>query len=340
MFCLVSFFVPYLYACLQYGFRQHLGEKNRQGMLLLLQKQINPPQIFRSRIQLKVDSSHFTSCSITITFHIKSLTFFLIIIMLKESASVEMEEERKGGSSPRGVLEDCAGSLESETAFPKASTSDSEAQLNARSAAQWHKIFHVFKKAPAMGFQTLPSLGIRKLSRSKSRRARDSMIPSLYPSLDVGLCMMKPSWKAFSLSDLQKATNNFSAGVYSEFSVLNIFVIELNLSLLNLRTENLIGEGGYAEVYKGQLADGQFVAIKRLTRGTPEEMTADFLSELGIIAHVSHANTAKLVGYSVEGGMHLVLYLSLHGSLASILYCLFIIQSFEILVPDTSPGQK
>lgn len=84
--------------------------------------------------------------------------------------------------------------------------------------------------------------------------------------------------------------------------------------------ENLIGEGGYAEVYKGTLEDGQFVAIKRLIRGNPEEMTADFLSELGVIVHVDHPNIAKVIGYGVEGGMHLVLDLSPHGSLSSILY--------------------
>ncbi|MBA0606161.1 hypothetical protein Godav_018670, partial [Gossypium davidsonii] len=84
--------------------------------------------------------------------------------------------------------------------------------------------------------------------------------------------------------------------------------------------ENLIGEGGYAEVYKGRLKDGKFVAIKRLTRGSPEEMTVDFLSELGIIVHVDHPNIAQLIGYGVDGGMHLVLQLSPHGSLASLLY--------------------
>ena len=86
----------------------------------------------------------------------------------------------------------------------------------------------------------------------------------------------------------------------------------------------MIGEGGYAEVYKGKLKSGKFVAIKRLTRGLPEEMTMDFLSELGIIVHVDHPNIAKLIGYGVEGGMHLVLQLSPHGSLASLLYGLFL----------------
>lgn len=62
------------------------------------------------------------------------------------------------------------------------------------------------------------------------------------------------------------------------------------------------------------------MAIKRLTRGTPDEITADFLSEIGIMAHVNHPNTAKLMGYGVEGGFYLVLELSPHGSLASMLY--------------------
>lgn len=84
--------------------------------------------------------------------------------------------------------------------------------------------------------------------------------------------------------------------------------------------ENLIGKGGYAEVYKGRLKDGQFVAIKRLIRGTPDEMIGDFLAELGIMAHVNHPNTVKLIGYGIEGGMHIVLEWFPNGSLASMLY--------------------
>ncbi|KAJ6912046.1 hypothetical protein NC652_022355 [Populus alba x Populus x berolinensis] len=98
----------------------------------------------------------------------------------------------------------------------------------------------------------------------------------------------------------------------------------------------LIGEGGYAEVYKGQLEDGQFVASKRLTRGSPEEMTVDFLSVPGIIVHVDHPNIAK------NFSRHLVLELSANGSLASLLYGLFYpLTSFQFppsicFLPDVS----
>lgn len=87
-----------------------------------------------------------------------------------------------------------------------------------------------------------------------------------------------------------------------------------------LSVENLIGKGGYAEVYKGRLQDGQLIAVKRLTKGAPDERTACFLSELGIIAHIDHPNTAKLIGCGIDGGMHLVFKLSPNGSLGSFLH--------------------
>lgn len=67
------------------------------------------------------------------------------------------------------------------------------------------------------------------------------------------------------------------------------------------------------------MQDGQLIAVKRLIRGTPEEMTSDFLSELGILVHVKHLNISHVIGYGVEGGMHLVLPLSQYGSLESLL---------------------
>lgn len=83
----------------------------------------------------------------------------------------------------------------------------------------------------------------------------------------------------------------------------------------------LIGKGGHAEVYKGCLSDGQLVAVKKLTKGkSEEERTGDFLTELGIIAHVDHPNAAQLLGFSVDEGLHLVLQFSPHGSLATVLH--------------------
>lgn len=84
----------------------------------------------------------------------------------------------------------------------------------------------------------------------------------------------------------------------------------------------MIGKGGHAEVYKGRLPDGQIVAVKKIIKKdkNDEDKVGEFLSELGIIAHINHPNTAKLIGFSVDGGLHLVLRFSPHGSLASLLH--------------------
>ncbi|XP_052207964.1 receptor-like cytosolic serine/threonine-protein kinase RBK2 isoform X2 [Diospyros lotus] len=208
-------------------------------------------------------------------------------LLEEDSAALGVEGEKVDEASPaRGVPED---DLESERASSsKASTSDSDSQ----SGPPWRGFFRILTKAP-LGLHpfhtTMPSIKI--LSTKKNISSIENLDE---PTLDPELCRFKSSWKNFSLSQLQNATSNFS-------------------------DENLIGEGGYSQVYKGHLEDGQLVAIKRLTTGTPEEMTADFLSELGILVHVNHPNISNVIGYGVEGGMHLVLPLSPHGSLASLI---------------------
>ncbi|RAL38488.1 hypothetical protein DM860_002466 [Cuscuta australis] len=161
--------------------------------------------------------------------------------------------------------------------------------------SQWYGFFKKLKKGPGVSLQTfhpaIPSLySFRKHSKKRSRK---NMVP---PQMDADIVphFFETSWKNFSLSELEKATDNFN-------------------------DEYLIGKGGYSEVYKGNLEDGRLVAVKRLMKGNPEEMTSDYLSELGILVHVNHPNIANVIGYGVEGGMYLVLPLSPHGSLANLL---------------------
>ncbi|KAF2307130.1 hypothetical protein GH714_024991 [Hevea brasiliensis] len=69
----------------------------------------------------------------------------------------------------------------------------------------------------------------------------------------------------------------------------------------NTITRKLNRKGWFSEVYKGRLQNGKLVAIKRLTKGTADEKTTGFLSELGVMAHVDHPNTAKLLGCGIDG---------------------------------------
>nr|TKS17554.1 receptor-like cytosolic serine/threonine-protein kinase RBK2 isoform X1 [Populus alba] len=204
----------------------------------------------------------------------------------------DMERERQDGLSPRGVIEACLTGLESNSDFTRNSTAESEVPRS-KAHSNWSRFFKSWKR---FSLKHLPSFippPVPKEPKRKSRSTRENtVLRNLYN--------FKSTLQHFTFAELKMATNNFNH-------------------------ENLIGKGGFAEVYKGCLPDGRLVAIKQLTKGTLDEKTAGFLNELGIIAHVDHPNTAKLLGCGIDGGMHLVFELSPLGSLGSALHGLVLI---------------
>ncbi|KAI3462141.1 hypothetical protein Pfo_018804 [Paulownia fortunei] len=225
------------------------------------------------------------------------------------------QEETDEGSSPRGVLEipitgsgsdsDHSSNLSS---IDRSSSFGSEKSPVERGAAwelsygtlHWKKLFGQIKRRSVMRFSTIPLLGGYgyDLSKKAFRRKLLGRNHSAADAIDCGdFVVPKPSWRNFSYEELKQATENFSS-------------------------DKLIGKGGHAEVYKGFLLDGQVVAVKKITKEqkNDEDRVGDFLSELGIIAHIDHPNTAKLVGFSADSGLHLVLQFAPHGSLATVLH--------------------
>lgn len=187
---------------------------------------------------------------------------------------------------------------------------------NAKSFTHWSKMFKMWKRRSIKRLSSFPPFIVPKLSKGKSGRSEsEEMAPVL-----SDIYNFKSTLQHFSLSDLQTATDNFNPGMRNRKVVNNVQFHDYYSTYRCYFSDNMIGRGGYAEVYRGCLKSGQLVAVKQLTRGTCDERTASFLSELGIIAHVHHPRTAKLVGCGVEGGMHLVFQLSPLGSLGSILH--------------------
>ncbi|KAL3746120.1 hypothetical protein ACJRO7_015125 [Eucalyptus globulus] len=103
----------------------------------------------------------------------------------------------------------------------------------------------------------------------------------------------QPPLRCFSHEEILNATNNF-------------------------HPDRIVGQGGFSEVYRGDLSNGQVIAVKRLANDKNKE--GEFLMELGTIGHVSHPNTASLVGYCIENGLYLVFHFSENGNLASALH--------------------
>ncbi|CAI9101454.1 OLC1v1038784C1 [Oldenlandia corymbosa var. corymbosa] len=70
---------------------------------------------------------------------------------------------------------------------------------------------------------------------------------------------------------------------------------------------NCIGVGGYGKVYKGTLASGQVVAIKRAQQGSMQG-AVEFKTEIELLSRIHHKNVVGLVGFCYDQGEQMLVY--------------------------------
>ncbi|XP_047310633.1 cold-responsive protein kinase 1-like [Impatiens glandulifera] len=84
--------------------------------------------------------------------------------------------------------------------------------------------------------------------------------------------------------------------------------------------KNKLGEGGFGDVYKGTLKNGNIVAVKRLALSSARAK-ADFEIEVKLISNVHHRNLVRLLGCSNKEPELLLVYEYMeNGSLDKFLY--------------------
>ncbi|XP_048425722.1 G-type lectin S-receptor-like serine/threonine-protein kinase CES101, partial [Pyrus x bretschneideri] len=75
----------------------------------------------------------------------------------------------------------------------------------------------------------------------------------------------------------------------------------------NFAEENKLGEGGFGPVYKGKLAMGQEIAVKRLSKCSGQG-TSEFKNELILIYELQHRNLVQLFGFCIHGEEMMLIY--------------------------------
>ncbi|KAA8550460.1 hypothetical protein F0562_002144 [Nyssa sinensis] len=82
---------------------------------------------------------------------------------------------------------------------------------------------------------------------------------------------------------------------------------EMVLATNNFNSSAQVGQGGYGKVYKGILADGTAVAIKRAQEGSLQG-EKEFLTEIELLSRLHHRNLVSLIGYCDEEGEQMLVY--------------------------------
>ncbi|GLJ19712.1 hypothetical protein SUGI_0357150 [Cryptomeria japonica] len=98
---------------------------------------------------------------------------------------------------------------------------------------------------------------------------------------ESGLLMQEHQF-AFSLKVLAEATGDF-------------------------HDDNKLGEGGFGDVYKGTIKDGNEIAVKKLSTNSLQGKK-EFLNEVKLVDNVQHRNLTKLLGCCAEGDERLLVY--------------------------------
>ncbi|CAN0893134.1 Cysteine-rich receptor-like protein kinase 2 [Linum grandiflorum] len=124
------------------------------------------------------------------------------------------------------------------------------------------------------------------------------------------LCLKNAS-STLAADCLPRSTEGRALNTGCFLSSLNFKYSTLEKATRSFDEANKLGQGGFGSVYKGVLADGREIAVKRLFFNNKHRV-ADFFNEVNMISTVEHKNLVRLLGCSCSGPESLLVYEFLH----------------------------
>ncbi|KAI3677565.1 hypothetical protein L6452_36831 [Arctium lappa] len=122
----------------------------------------------------------------------------------------------------------------------------------------------------------------RKLKKLKEKFFKRNGGLLLQQQMSSGKRMVDHQTRLFNAAELEKATEQFNG-------------------------DRIVGRGGQGTVYKGMLADGRIVAVKKSTL-VDENQVETFINEVFILSQIIHKNVVKLLGCCLETEVPMLVY--------------------------------
>ncbi|CAL5409644.1 unnamed protein product [Camellia sinensis] len=119
----------------------------------------------------------------------------------------------------------------------------------------------------------------------------------------MGFCFLISKAKNKYDAPQEDTTGNEITTVQS----LQYDLITIQAATNNFSEENKIGEGGFGDVYKGTLPNGQDIAVKRLSQNS-RQGGEEFKNEVVLVAKLQHRNLVRILGFCLEGEEKILIY--------------------------------
>ncbi|KAE8735454.1 Protein NSP-INTERACTING KINASE 3 [Hibiscus syriacus] len=133
--------------------------------------------------------------------------------------------------------------------------------------------------------------------------------------LAFALLWHRKKWKRLMILNI---SDKQEEGLISLGNLRNFPLRELQFATDNFSSKNILGTGGFGNVYKGKLGDETLVAVKRLKDLTGSFGDSQFRTELEMINLAVHRNLLRLIGYCATSNERLLVYPYMsNGSVAS-----------------------
>ncbi|KAL0438167.1 UNVERIFIED_CONTAM: Inactive protein kinase SELMODRAFT [Sesamum latifolium] len=98
-----------------------------------------------------------------------------------------------------------------------------------------------------------------------------------------------------------------ACGLKTELDSMRYTYSEIQLATNDFASDNLLGEGGYGFVYKGQLRNGQLIAAK-VRKEASTQGFEEFLTEVFVLSFARHKNIVMLLGYCCKENLNILVY--------------------------------